>query len=231
MRVPRSLLFISLASLAFSDLCAQLPSAADKIKERYQKRVDAADALHDAEISKISGVYEKAIDLARQEAKKAFEPLIRAAAMRNQTEEVRTLTLQMESIINPGDPKTESGNTVSNTLTSEYRELVGTWLTQTSSPNATRYKFDIKPNKKWVYTYDAVTYPSRTTTTFSYNGRIAEKPGKLVLTLENGPQYSTPTERWWEIAIPFNPEMLEVVLFHKSEKRESESTYFLKKEK
>ena len=82
-------------------LQAQLVSNVDRVKERYQQRVAKADQIKNDAISQSTLRYDSEVKMAQDEVKQSFESLIRAAAMRNQIDEVRTLTLQMESILRP----------------------------------------------------------------------------------------------------------------------------------
>ena len=82
-------------------LQAQLVSNVDRVKERYQQRVAKADQIKNDAISQSTLRYDSEVKIAQDEVKQSFESLIRAAAMRNQIDEVRTLTLQMESIVKP----------------------------------------------------------------------------------------------------------------------------------
>jgi nucleoredoxin len=91
-----------LAIFLTSDLLqAQLVSNVDRVKERYQQRVAKADQIKNDAISQSTLRYDSEVKMAQDEVKQSFESLIRAAAMRNQIDEVRTLTLQMESILRP----------------------------------------------------------------------------------------------------------------------------------
>ena len=80
---------------------AQLVSNANRVKERYQQRVATAEKNKNDANSQLTLRYESEVKMAQDEVKRNFEQLIRAAAMRSQIEEVRNLTLQMESIVNP----------------------------------------------------------------------------------------------------------------------------------
>ena len=71
-------------------LQAQILSSADRAKERYHLRIAAAEKIKTDGIAKLTLSYDAEVKLAQDEVKRTFEPLIRAAAMRNQTEEVRT---------------------------------------------------------------------------------------------------------------------------------------------
>lgn len=91
-----------LAIFSTSDLLqAQLLSDVDRVKERYQQRVAKADQIRNHAISQSTLRYNSEVKMAQDEVKQSFESLIRAAAMRNQIDEVRALTLQMESIVRP----------------------------------------------------------------------------------------------------------------------------------
>jgi hypothetical protein len=91
-----------LAIFSTGDLLqAQLLSDVDRVKERYQQRVAKADQIRNHAISQSTLRYNSEVKMAQDEVKQSFESLIRAAAMRNQIDKVRTLTLQMESIVRP----------------------------------------------------------------------------------------------------------------------------------
>lgn len=217
--------------LSLANLYAQLPSAAEQIKERYEERAAAAAKNRDEGFARASTAHRREIDAAREEAKKAFEPLIRAAALRNQTEEMQTLTRQMEAITDPDAARAEHGTDGGDVMASDYKALVGgTWSTEPvigSSINQ-RYKFEFKSNKKVIQEFQYGSDSGRNRSV--YERRIDQKDNKIMI-WETDDRESTRTKVWWQIAIPFSVEKLEVIRCIQSQTSNSSEKYTLKRDR
>ena len=118
-----------IALLAFSlagGLDAQIVSTTERAKYSYQQRIAAAEKARTDGITTLNQAYDNEVTRSKEEFKRSVEPLIRTAAMRNQTEEVRLLTLQMESIINPDGVSVENAGQ-SGRAGADYNALTGSW--------------------------------------------------------------------------------------------------------
>jgi len=205
-------------------LHSQVLSNADRAKERYQQRVATAEKIKTDGIAKLELVYNAEVKLAQDEVKRSFEPLIRAAALRNQTEEVRTLTLQMESIVNPDgvimpDQVSETPNGT------DYKQLIGTWETSDSMNGYSR-SFEFKSSRTVFYTY---TYSSTGGEKGSQTEewRATTKPDKIVIERKDSRSHSYSFKEWYEIKIPFETDSVEITRFSESDGRSSNSSFRL----
>ena len=206
LRAAAAMLFLALAAAAN----AQMASSADKAKERYQQRLAAAEKLKNDGVAKLTASYDAEVKLAREEVKKAFDPLIKAAAMRNQTEEVRNLTLQMESVVNPDGVSMPSGD--SSTATGkDFRELLGVWETtgEDGSPGSLK-TFEFKNPRTVVYSY---SYDTSGGGKYSSTEvwKATTKPDKIII--EDSRRYAGNYKHWYEIKIPFDPNAVEITSF------------------
>lgn len=209
-------------------LQAQILSNADRAKERYQQRIAVAEKIKTDGIAKLTLSYDAEVKLAQDGVKRTFEPLMRAAAMRNQTEEVRTLTLQMESIVNPDGVVLQGQDSTSSTG-NDYKQLIGKWETSNSRGEYLR-SFEFKSSRTVLYT---VTY----STSGGGKGSQTEewkaitKPDKIILERKDSKNHSSSYKEWYEIKIPFKTDSVEITRFSESDGRNSNESFRLQRKK
>lgn len=204
---------------------AQLSSPAEAIKDRYLKRVAAADKIKAEATERLSRGYENEIKMAQEEMKRGFDSAIQTATFRNRTEEVRQLTQERETLLN-----SQSSNALQASTTgqgSDYKDLVGTWITPPGS-NYT-YTFEFKSNKEVTYTYN---YQSNSESNqYSYQYRASQKGDRIVIDKTREASNSSETISYYEINIPFNTDSLEVNHHYSSASSKYVRTYKLIRKK
>ncbi len=234
-RAPLALRAAATLSLALAAAAhAQMASTADRASERYQQRLAAAEKIKTDGVAKLTASYDAEVKLARDEVKRAFDPLIKAAAMRNQTEEVRTLTLKMESIINPDGVVLSPDNSAEPTG-NDYRQLVGKWET-VNDPNmgsSSSRIFEFKSSKTVALTSSyATTGGGNYTNTEEY--KATTKPDKIVIErkADSSVRYADRSYKtWYEIKIPFDVNALEITHYTERTGGSSNTTYRLQRKK
>jgi hypothetical protein len=209
-------------------LQAQILSSADRAKERYQQRIAAAEKIKTDGIAKLTLSYDAEVKIAQDEVKRTFEPLIRAAAMRNQTEEVRTLTLQMESIVNPDGVVLQDQDSTSPTG-NDFKQLIGKWETSDSHSGYLR-SFEFKSPRTVLYTYTYSTSGGgKGSQTVEW--KATTKPDKIILERKDSRNYTSSYKEWYEIKIPFETDFLEITRFNESDGRNSNESFRLQRKK
>ena len=218
MKNPIHLIFCHLLLLLTAASQAQTVTSATAARDLYLQRISAAEKVKNDGIARLTQDFAKNTRYAQGDLKRSFEAMIRTAAMRNQTEEVRSLTLQMESLINPNGAV--SGSSPFRGQGTDYKELVGTWTTLPSS--GTAYTFEFKANKNVLYTYE---YKSSTGgSKSSYEYRATQKADSIVLSR------SSDSNTRFEIKLPFDPSRMEITRHYESSNSNSSYTYILVKQ-
>lgn len=197
---------------------AQLASSPTAAQDRYLQRIAAAEKVKNDGMAKLTQDYNNNTRFAQEELKRSFEAMIRTAAMRNQTEEVRTLTLQMESIINPQGVVLD-GSSSFQAQGTDYKNLVGTWVTLPNS--GYNYTFEFKGNKNVLYTYEYKTTSG--SSKYSYEYRATQKADKIILSR------SSDSNSWFEIALPFDTTKMSIIRRYESANSNTTNTYTLVK--
>ena len=225
--LPPATLSLAIASAAH----AQMASTADRASERYQQRLAAAEKIKTDGVAKLTASYDAEVKLARDEVKRAFDPLIKAAAMRNQTEEVRTLTLKMESIINP-DGVVLSPDSSAEPAGNDFKQLLGKWEVSDATQGYER-SFEFKSPKIVLYTYNYTTSGSgKGSNTEELKATI--KPDKIVIERKEirGVRYADSSyKQWYEIKLPFDINSLEITDYTERSGGSSNSTFRLQRKK
>ena len=212
-------------------LHAQLATTSDRASERYQQRLAAAEKIKTDGVAKLTASYDAEVKSARDEVKRAFDPLIKAAAMRNQTEEVRTLTLKMESIINP-DGVVLSPDSSAEPAGNDFKQLLGKWEVSDVTQGYER-SFEFKSPKIVLYTYNYTTSGSgKGSNTEELKATI--KPDKIVIERKEsrGVRYADSSyKQWYEIKLPFDINSLEITDYTERSGGSSNSTFRLRRKK
>ena len=220
-----SICLAAMLSLGGNQLTAQVASFADRSRERYQSRISTAEKVKAEMVAKAGVTYEAEAKLAKEEVRKTFEPLIRAAAMRSQTDEVRKLTFQMENIINP-DGAVPEGIETGAAAGSDYKLLVGTWV----SNDMRKMEFEFKGSRAVFYTY-TYTNTNGGGGTQTRELKASIKPDKIIIDEKEVRGFSSSHKQWYEIALPFNPEALQIVNYHEGPQSKGNNTINLVRRK
>ena len=234
-RPPLALRGAAILLLAFASAAdAQMASTADRASERYQQRLAAAEKIKTDGVAKLTASYDAEVKLAKDEVKRAFDPLIKAAAMRNQTEEVRILTLKMESIVNP-DGVVLSPDDSAEPTGKDYKQLLGKWET-VNDPNmgtSSSRVFEFKSSKTVALTSSYATSGNGNYTN-TEEWKATTKPDKIVIERKDAGNVHY-TDRsyktWYEIKLPFDVNSLEVTNYTERTGGSSNTTYRLQRKK
>ena len=232
---PRSISLVFLtAGILLNASIASGQTWIDDVRSKYNDRLAQAKKVRDA-------AFENDKKIAQEEAKKAFDPMIRSAAMKNQRNEVRDRTNQLNAILNPPDstdaqPQLVSGpgaaspatrpvsaptpvrTPTPNPTATDFELLVGKWIT--NNGNSTMI-FEIKSNRQVVCTHNIISINGHNGN-FSYTYRATIKSDKILI--ENSPApMPGGSKSWYEISIPFDPNAL--VILHRSQSSGHDSTF------
>lgn len=218
--------------LAGNLLHAQILPNADRAKERYQQRLVAADKIKTDGIAKLTLNYETEVKSARDECKRTFESLIRTAALRNQTEDARALSLQMETFMNAGGVGLSGQNATGQTGT-DFKQLIGMWESADSQSGYSRsFEFKLPRTVFYTHTY-SLTGGGKGSSTDEWKATSkVDKPDKITITRKESRTYSySHYKEWYEIKVPFGLDSLEITRFTESSGRNSNQTFRLKRKK
>jgi len=228
MKTAPILLQLLVIILPGSLLQAQMLSSADRAKERYQQRLAAAEKIKSDGVAKLTSSYDMEVKMAQDEVKRTFEPLIRAAAMRNQTEEVRTLTLKMESIVNP-DGVVISEQISTTPTGNDFKQLIGNWETADSQSNYLR-SFEFKSPRTVICT-STYSRSGGGQSSFSREFTATTKSDKIILEAKPSRMSTTSYKEWYEIKIPFETDSLEITRFSESDTSNHNQSFRLQRKK
>jgi hypothetical protein len=209
--------FLALFSLWLASLgssLAQLSPAAQRANETYQTQVSQLEQRKAETIAQISAEHEKALDAATAQLRTAFDRLIKEAASRGRTDEVRALVLQLESTLGESASAPESDSETGECATTDtadvdddVRSLRGKWVTPDGGEGRPRYELDFKSSRRAAITQRLRSTSGNHETTQELT--VRNKGNQLELTAENvryAPGYSV----WYELEKPFNLKKLQV---------------------
>jgi hypothetical protein len=202
-----SLLFVLLAS-SF----AQLSPAAQRANETYQTQVSQLEQRKAEAIARVSAEHEKALDAATAQLRTVFERLIKEAASRGRTDEVRALVLQLESTlgesVSESDSQTgECATTDTADVDDDVRALRGKWVTPDGRDGHPRYELEFKSSRRAAITQRYNSTSGNHEMTQELTAR--NKGDKLELVAENA-RYAPGYSVWYELEKPFNLKKLQV---------------------
>jgi len=190
----------------------QLASVTDGIIARYKERLALAEKNRDAGVARAQLSFESEKKLAQEEVKRAFESPIRSAAFRNQTDDVRKLTAQLDAIIDPEHAsRTSEGDSLPNGT--DYKSLVGTWISSNVNGSNSVQTFEFKSNRSVTYTSTYNGQGNKNTNTQEFRATV--KKDKIVIEQKQTYAYST-YKHWYEIMLPFDSNKLSIVRRYES---------------
>ena len=193
---------------------AQSNIAADMAKDRYQRRIAAADKVKNDGIAKLTQNYDNEVKLAQDDLKNAFEPLIRSYAMRNQTKEVAELANQLNSLLGVNGVSSDGTGRSNPSLGIDYKNLIGIWTTpsttQSMPGSSYQYTFEFRSDETVIQSYAYKSTSGDHTTTREYSVSRDEKLIVLKPRHRSSTSSSSTSQETWEIALPFNRDQLEI---------------------
>jgi len=211
------------AALVIGEAHAQSGFTAANARERYQQRLAAAEKNKNDGIAKVTDAYAAEVKAAQDEVRRSFEPLIRAAAMWNKTEEVTALTHQIESIINPdgaipATPGPAQGR--------DFIQLIGKWELDDSEGGFFK-TVEFKSPKIVLFTRVFFSNSGKRLETEEW--KATTKLDKIVIERTEQYMISTSFKQWYEITIPFSKDVLEMTRYSESPGRNSSESFHFKR--
>jgi len=209
------------APVSKGDVPAQIVSA-DIIKDHYQNRLAIADKKKNDGIATLTQVYYDEVSAAQDDVRLKFAPLIRSAALCEKSNEVSTLTFQLESIINP---KNGIGANQGPAQGIDFKQLVGKW--ESSEPSGIVKFIEFKPSKTVLITHVYSSNNSNSSETEEWFATT--KPDKIIIERKNRETSLSSFKHWYEITIPYDADNLTFTYHTESTGRSSSRIYRLKR--
>jgi len=203
--------FLLVPLLAVSPLFAQV--ASDELRQQYDTAIAAAAKTRDDSLAKIDETHNASIEVAKNEVRKAFEPLFKGA----KPEVAEMYTEKMDAILAVdtavGMARVTGGR--------DPALLVGKWEPVNWDALSSDFLFHFTSDKSMTYSrgFTMNSSGARRNTTIDYNVKVLD--GKVIISPVTPTAISLPgvkvnrskdTERHrFEIAIPFDPDRPEMI--------------------
>ena len=203
-----------------SNVSAQVVSP-ETIKEDYQKRLAIAEKAKNNGIIALTDAYNGEVRSAQDDVRRKFAPLIRSAAIWDRSNEVSTLTFQMESIINPNNAIAAGQGSIQG---SSFKQLVGKW--ESSEAEGSSKLFEFKSPQIVLITQVFTSTYGNSSNTEEWSATM--KADKIVF--ESDTRFSSSSSKhWYEIALPFNADDLKITYHYEHTTHSSTRIYHLKR--